>query len=182
MPDNSFVPESFYDSRNSLMFSPAIIFSEWELSLWVGRNAKTAVADLANLWGGMKSSMNGNVLHHLHISSGRPQAYVVSSNGDLFDIYLSEHRNKLKITFYSKSLYITSADFDKYDDPSQIRKIVSKAMKVINDYGNGIVFCADCGLEQKLSDVYSNRYFGGVYCDNCWNKKWKKIAEKETYN
>ena len=53
--------------------------------------------------------------------------------------------------------------------------------KVTDDYLKGVVKCSDCKKTILESEI-AGRYFAGIYCEDCWNSKWKKIEEKETYD
>ena len=53
---------------------------------------------------------------------------------------------------------------------------------VLDRYSRGYIVCSDCGTEHKREEIKKNRCSAGIYCDNCWNKKWKAIEAKETYN
>ena len=53
--------------------------------------------------------------------------------------------------------------------------------KVTADYLKGVVKCSDC-KKTILENEIAGRYFAGIYCENCWNSKWKKIEEKDTYD
>jgi len=45
----------------------------------------------------------------------------------------------------------------------------------------GKAHCSDC---QEIMDVdkIGGRYFAGIYCQSCWEREWKAIEAKETYN
>lgn len=52
---------------------------------------------------------------------------------------------------------------------------------VIIDWLNGYVHCSDCDTRIKKSDI-AGGYFAGVYCQKCWNGKWKEIEAQENYD
>lgn len=54
-----------------------------------------------------------------------------------------------------------------------------EAVKLFQD---GKIHCADCGKLMNYEENRSHRYFAGLYCDECWNGKWKAIEAEETYN
>ena len=53
--------------------------------------------------------------------------------------------------------------------------------KYTEDFSRGKVRCSDCKKEINHSEI-AGRYFAGVYCNECWERKWKVIEAKETYN
>ena len=62
--------------------------------------------------------------------------------------------------------------------PADVRKAMSKAAK---EYARGIVHCSACRKEMQQKDI-AGRYFAGVYCADCWERTYKAIEAKETYN
>lgn len=54
--------------------------------------------------------------------------------------------------------------------------------KAIDNYSNGIIKCGECKKDISYQQNRSHRHFAAIYCDNCWNSKWKAIEEKENYN
>lgn len=46
----------------------------------------------------------------------------------------------------------------------------------------GFVDCANCGRSIKYSENRDHRYYAGIYCLECWETKYKKIAEEENYD
>lgn len=53
--------------------------------------------------------------------------------------------------------------------------------KKTKSYSQGIVDCSDCKKEMKNEEV-SGRYFAGIFCKDCWERTWKAIEAKETYD
>ena len=47
--------------------------------------------------------------------------------------------------------------------------------EAINLFKQGLIRCADCGKIMNYEENRSHRYFAGLYCDECWNGKWKAI-------
>jgi hypothetical protein len=42
--------------------------------------------------------------------------------------------------------------------------------------------CSDCGTWMNYRENEKHRYFAGIYCLDCWNRKWKAIEAKESYD
>lgn len=53
--------------------------------------------------------------------------------------------------------------------------------RITENYVKGIIACSDCKTEIKKTEVAGN-YFAGNYCKDCWERKWKAIEAKETYD
>ncbi|MHA2263571.1 MAG: hypothetical protein ACXAEN_14340 [Candidatus Thorarchaeota archaeon] len=62
--------------------------------------------------------------------------------------------------------------------PEDVRKAMAQAAK---EYAKGIVHCSHCEKEIQKSDI-AGRYFAGVYCTDCWERTYKAIEARETYN
>jgi len=54
--------------------------------------------------------------------------------------------------------------------------------KAIDNYSNGIIKCGECKKDISYQQNRSHRHFAAIYCDNCWNSKWKAIEAKEKYD
>ena len=59
---------------------------------------------------------------------------------------------------------------------------VKKVLDTSDIFTTGKIHCSDCGKLVNYRDVQNNKYFAGIYCDDCWNGKWKEIEAKENYN
>lgn len=57
--------------------------------------------------------------------------------------------------------------------------IMNHAME---NYSRGIVCCSDCGKEVFKDSVKNNKFYAGIYCDECWNREWKVRESKENYD
>lgn len=67
--------------------------------------------------------------------------------------------------------------------PSENRdKFIQEALSVCEKWSRGQKQCSDCGEWISYIENQSHRYFAGIYCDKCWNGKWKAIEAKETYD
>lgn len=54
--------------------------------------------------------------------------------------------------------------------------------KSVDNYSNGIIKCGECKKDVPYQQNRSHRHFAAIYCDECWNTKWKAIAAKEKYD
>lgn len=52
--------------------------------------------------------------------------------------------------------------------------------RLTENFTKGIVKCSACGKEINKVDI-AGRYFAGIYCQHCWDTKYKAIEAKETY-
>lgn len=68
------------------------------------------------------------------------------------------------------------------ENSSERRDFVKKVLDYSKKFTTGQINCSDCGKPINYHEVSGNRYFAGIYCDDCWNRKWKAIEAKENYN
>lgn len=52
--------------------------------------------------------------------------------------------------------------------------------QIIDDYSHKIIHCSDCGRSLPNGN-HAGRYFAGVYCKDCWERKWRAIEAAEDY-
>lgn len=62
------------------------------------------------------------------------------------------------------------------------QKVINEVIRRMEDFTCGYIHCSDCGTRIKYHGEVAGRYFAGVYCQKCWDGKWKAIEAKETYN
>lgn len=68
------------------------------------------------------------------------------------------------------------------ENTNERRAFVKKVLDTSEIFTTGKIHCSDCGKLVNYRDVQNNKYFAGIYCDDCWNGKWKEIEAKENYN
>lgn len=68
---------------------------------------------------------------------------------------------------------------DKFKTVEDFKK---EEQDAIANFENGILKCSSCGKFARYEDARKNRYFAGLYCDNCWETTYKAIEASETYN
>ena len=103
-------------------------------------------------------------------------------HGEEFAFGIYKTREKFELSIWDKTG--TTAIFSD-NIPENIDKRVEFLKQVeeyLRDYSEGFKRCSDCGKLVEYNLVKNNRYFAGVYCDDCWNRKWKAIEAKENYN
>lgn len=100
----------------------------------------------------------------------------------IYDGPLEYKRRRYKLSVWDRSG--RTSVFSKLipEDLKDRENFISNLFDITKDYTNGIIHCSDCDEIAKYTDVYKHKYFTGIYCDNCWNSKWKAIEAKENYN
>jgi len=108
--------------------------------------------------------------------------------GTEFSFMLSKHEHiTTKEVWYDLSVWDTRGSVSIAsgvvpENSKKRRAFVKKVLDISEEYTQGKIHCSDCGNVVNYHDVKRNRYFAGIYCDDCWNRKWKAIEAKENYN
>lgn len=108
--------------------------------------------------------------------------------GTEFSFMLSKHKNiNTKEAWHDISVYGTYGSTAIIsgvipENSNERQSFIKKVMAYSEEYTKGIIHCSDCGKAVNYLNVQKNRYFAGIYCDDCWNRKWKAVEEKENYN
>lgn len=102
------------------------------------------------------------------------------------EIYLIRENQKFEFGIFE--------EFNIYDDNSKLLgefkininqpptdKFNEWIEQITREYLDGIIHCSDCDKTIFKNEI-AGRYFAGVYCDECWNGKWKAIESKENYD
>ena len=63
-----------------------------------------------------------------------------------------------------------------------IEKQVNEIQKHLENYCNGIIECSECHKELQLGKDIAGSYYAGVYCNHCWETKWKGIEARDNYD
>lgn len=107
--------------------------------------------------------------------------------GDEFKFHLykknsyvsKEYYYNLVIWDYTGNTSIGEFNFFPTDNK---KEIVNRAIKLTEGFSSGYVVCSGCGSKQIYENIKRNKYFAGIYCQHCWDTKWKAIEAKEKYN
>ena len=110
----------------------------------------------------------------------------------------SENLDKTRSSLLVEWLRVIRANKPKWGIYENVKNIVGKQFKdtfemFINelheygyntyyeDYSHEIIRCSDCEVAMSKDEI-AGRYFAGVYCSDCWERKWKAIEAAETYD
>jgi hypothetical protein len=58
---------------------------------------------------------------------------------------------------------------------------IQDMLQITERWTKGEVRCSDCKDWMSYEDNKKHHYFAGIYCDKCWDGKWKAIEAKENY-
>lgn len=109
----------------------------------------------------------------LQINIGNSTQFI-SCGDNLFAF--SVHKDEFYIWNERGSTSVLSCRIDGNNTPS--KDFIDRLYEKLNDYNNGVFTCSDCGA--KITSV-AGRYFSGIYCKDCWKRKWKAVESAETY-
>ena len=65
-------------------------------------------------------------------------------------------------------------------DQPMPKNTIKTIVQLCDDYNHNIIRCSGCGNHINRDDI-AGRYFAGVYCQHCWDTKYKAIETAETY-
>lgn len=95
-----------------------------------------------------------------------------------FSLYIDRGHCSLAIyDLHSQSIFSGGGAIDS-DEWYQTLELASQSLK---DAEKGYYTCHGCNDLIKENEI-AGRYFASVFCDVCWDTKWRAIEAKETYN
>ena len=62
------------------------------------------------------------------------------------------------------------------------RGALNRISKKIDLYDKGIITCSKCHEEIEMRPVRGNRFYAGIYCNDCWEGGVRQQEAKENYN
>ncbi len=101
--------------------------------------------------------------------------HFLSYGDNLFDF--SIYKDEFCVWDENGTTSVLHCRIDNSSVPS--KEFIDQLYEKLNNYNNGIFTCSDCGA--KITSV-AGRYFAGIYCKNCWERKWKAVEAAETYD
>lgn len=94
-----------------------------------------------------------------------------------FGVYGKDNSFKFMLWNDTGALHLLTIQVQNKLSPANLEQIA----KVMSNYQRGIINCSDCGKEIYKHEI-GGQYFAGRYCKECWERKWKEVASKETYD
>ncbi len=58
---------------------------------------------------------------------------------------------------------------------------IKSLLEICEKWSNGEMQCCGCRKWISYSENESHHYFAGIYCDECWENKYRAIEAKENY-
>jgi len=99
---------------------------------------------------------------------------------DTFKFMLSEFKGVWQLSVWDASGQISI--FDNPIPSLNKREFIRDLQKACEMWRNREIYCSDCGKPISWIENNSHSYFASVFCTDCWERKWKAIEAKETYN
>jgi len=100
--------------------------------------------------------------------------------GTEFRFQLFESLNGFNISVWDATGSI-SIFSEKMPNESK-QQTITDIMMICNKWDMGQVRCSDCLNWMDFNENKSHKYFSGIYCPECWERKWKAVEAKENYN
>ncbi len=111
------------------------------------------------------------------------------------EIYLQKHGKKFAFAIFYPGKHLTKhGEFnlwhETYDSLGEYNidenmtpdeNFIEWLDNKINNFIGGKINCSDCGKIISNEEV-AGKYFAGQYCEECWERTWREIEAKETYN
>jgi hypothetical protein len=92
------------------------------------------------------------------------------THGERYDLTIYDYRGDMLIW-----QEIITPDTDR-------NNLINRLMKVTEEWTRGNITCSNCGNLVPYYENMNHRYYAGIYCNECWESKFKAIEAAETYN
>jgi hypothetical protein len=102
---------------------------------------------------------------------------ISSSYGTEFKVLFSTH----SISIWDIHDFSVATELlpDKLEDR---KKVISRIGYKLTKYDQGFIDCSKCGKEIELQLHSGNRFYGGIYCNSCWENGVRQQEAKENYD
>jgi hypothetical protein len=157
------------NNSGNCIFTPAIIFTENDLHRLLINNGTNLITDL--------DFLRVKIKKELSYSWDSSIGYVKNDYGDLFTFSLDRYG----FTVWSLG-GTTLFRCPVVDDHNEMETYLSGLSSSLYAYSKGLVSCSNCGKMCEQESVKNNHYWAGVYCQDCWDLKFEKLALKERYD
>jgi len=75
-----------------------------------------------------------------------------------------------------------TAIFDGVIPADNRQEFIDGFLAICDKWSIGEKKCSDCKKWINYAENRSHRYFAGIYCSECWERKWKAVEAAENYN
>lgn len=95
-----------------------------------------------------------------------------------FGVYASKQAN-FQIWNDTGNVHIAELPRPDNDIPDDLW--IAQLKSRLDEFLEGYMRCSDCGKKIAQNQI-AGRYYAGSYCSDCWNRAWKEIAARDTYD
>jgi hypothetical protein len=169
-PDTFKRPGRYNATKQEPKFTPVISFSYGELENLLMGDLDKLTEDFEEL--------HQYLIEYTGYPLGNTHWKMENIYGEMFAFSLHGHALNLWDVTGCTQIYICKFT----DDLKQRKQAFYQAVKASENFTQGIIQCSDCHKDTDLKEAMKRRYFAGVYCEECWEGKWKAIEAKENYN
>jgi hypothetical protein len=166
-----------------LNYKPAIIIDWYEFVKKINGNIREFIGEIEE--NRKKLKVASGYVYDNNISRFR------NRYDDEFLFYISEKKQRNSISDIFEEInvfeiYVWSiADISVATEiltNENKKEVIEKISDRCNLWSLGKICCCDCGKIAEYEKIKNNTYFAGIYCQECWERKWKKIEAEETYD
>ena len=90
--------------------------------------------------------------------------------------------NKMEICLWADDGSTSLMHVNNIPLQDDVEKYKQIALERINDFANGVIHCSDCGIAFPVTEIKGKAFYAGIYCQHCWDNKWKAIEAAENYD
>ena len=88
--------------------------------------------------------------------------------------------HKYSISYYKgKVCFWVQNGFTNLESDIPLENALDVLSETMSNYEKGYIKCAECGKLVSLEEVEYHRYYAALFCNDCWNNKWKAIRAKD---
>lgn len=160
------IPERFMDGSDYANFEPVTVFPY------------SVFRELCNNYSNLENDLQALHNHQIYVNKYRwGNTHFRFSNIFGEEFAFQVHSNNIHIwnTYGQVAL-------GTWDLSVESNRVVNEILDISEHWTRGEMKCSDCKNWMNYKENSKHHYFAGVYCLDCWERKWKAIEAKETYN
>jgi len=99
--------------------------------------------------------------------------------------YDNTNRNYIPLDIFDVNVWDYTGGTDLFHGTipdSDRQEFINELLMVCDKWSIGEKKCSDCKKWINYAENKSHRYFAGIYCSECWERKWKAVEASENYN
>jgi hypothetical protein len=108
----------------------------------------------------------------------------IEVNGNTYTMHKYQKTNWNGETYYEGYLWDSTGGtcLCSGENYKSIEEFEKEKDIAIANWEQGKLRCSHCGEIIDYAENSGHRYFAGIYCQHCWDTKYREIEANETYN